>query len=145
MSYKVEKVPSPRTIVGTRAHWDEHTQSLYYNDVEGVIFRYDYNENKVYSATVDGEPVIGFIIPVANSTKTSALDEYALGLGRRVGIVHWDGVSPKATIGPIAFEVEGGKQNPDGNFITRFNAAKADPVGRYVLLNLEQQLNFIYE
>ncbi|XP_031628871.1 regucalcin-like [Contarinia nasturtii] len=125
MSFKVEKVPSTRTIVGTRAHWDELTQSLYYNDVEGTIFRYDYKENKVYSATVDGEKVVGFIIPVANATKTSAKDEYALGLGRRVGIVHWDGVSNRALLGPIAFEVEGDKQN------NRFNAAKACPLGRF--------------
>lgn len=125
MSYKVEVLPSPQTIVGTRAHWDVHAQSLYYNDVEGSILRYDYKENKVYSATIDGESVIGFIIPVANTTKTCEYDEYALGLGRRVGIVHWDGKSPKAAIGPIAFEVEEGKAN------NRFNAAKADPVGRF--------------
>ncbi|XP_055296415.1 regucalcin-like [Sitodiplosis mosellana] len=125
MSFKVEAIPSPKTVIGTRCHWDEHTQSLYYNDIEGVIFRYDYKENKVYSATIDGEPSIGFMIPVANCTKTCELDEYALGLGRRVGIVHWDGLSTKAIIGPIAFEVEQEKEN------NRFNAAKADPVGRF--------------
>lgn len=125
MAFKVEVIPSPKTVIGTRCHWDEYTQSLYYNDIDGVIFRYDYQENKVYSATIDGESTIGFIIPVANTTKTSELDEYALGLGRRVGIVHWDGLSNKAIIGPIAFEVEREKDN------NRFNAAKADPVGRF--------------
>lgn len=125
MAFKVEVIPSPKTVIGTRCHWDEHMQSLYYNDIEGVIFRYDYKENKVYSATIDGESTIGFIIPVANTTKTCEFDEYALGMGRRVGIVHWDGISSKAIIGPIAFEVEQGKDN------NRFNAAKADPVGRF--------------
>lgn len=46
--------------------------------------RYDFNENKVYSATIDGEPIISFIIPVANQS-----DQYAVGIGRRVGIVQW--------------------------------------------------------
>lgn len=126
MTYKVKVLPSPKSLCGTRAHWDEHHQSLYYCDVHGgSIFRYDYNAEKTYSATVDDEHVVAFIIPVANTTKTSDYDEYALGLGRRVGIVHWDGVSAKAVIGPIAFEVEENKEN------NRWNAAKADPVGRF--------------
>lgn len=103
-------------------HWDEATQSLYYNDIygkEASILRYDYKENKVYSAKVDGEPVVSFIIPVANTT-----DQYAIGIRKRVGIVEWDGVSPKAKLGPIAFEVD----EDDNN---RFNDAKADPIGRY--------------
>lgn len=126
MTFKVKVLPSPKSLCGTRAHWDEHYQSLYYCDVHGgSIFRYDYNAEKTYSATVDDEHVVAFIIPVANTTKTSDYDEYALGLGRRVGIVHWDGVSAKAVIGPIAFEVEENKEN------NRWNAAKADPVGRF--------------
>lgn len=128
MPFKVEVLPSPKSIIGEGPHWDEHTQSLYYNDIQGAtILRYDYDENKVYSATVDGESSIGFIIPVANITKTSDYDEYALGLGRRVGIVHWDGKSSRAAIGPIAFEVE----DEHDKVNNRFNDAKADPVGRF--------------
>lgn len=96
---------------------------MYYTDIygkEASILRYDYKENKVYSAKIDGESVVSFIIPVANQT-----DQYAVGIGSRVGIVHWDGVSPQAKLGPVAFEVnENSKTN-------RFNDAKADPIGRF--------------
>lgn len=121
MPFEVELVPSPRTRVGTRCHWDDASQSLYYCDVygnESAILRYDFNENKVYAAGIDGESVTPFIIPVANSS-----NEFAVGLGRRAGIVQWDGKSPKATLKSIAFEVDSDKSN------NRFNAAKADPAG----------------
>ncbi|XP_055326181.1 regucalcin-like [Sitodiplosis mosellana] len=128
MSFKVEAVPSPKSILGEGPHWDEQLQSLFYNDIYGTeasILRYDFKENKTYSAKIDGEKIVGFIIPVANTTKTCELDEYAVGICRRVGIVHWDGKSPKALLGPIAFEVEDDKPE------NRFNDAKADPVGRF--------------
>lgn len=115
MSFKVEVLPSPKSELGEGPHWDEHTQSLYYVDIygkESSILRYDYKENKVYSAKIDREPVVSFIIPVAN-----AVDQYAVGIGRRVGIVTWDGFSPKAKLGPIAFEID----EPSTN---RFNDAK---------------------
>lgn len=47
---------------------------------------------------------------------------------RRVGIVHWDGISSRAVIGPIAFEVD---EHEDDKTENRFNDAKADPVGRF--------------
>lgn len=122
MSFKVELVQSPKSDLGEGPHWDEASQSLYYNDIygdEASILRYDYQENQVYTAKIDGEPVVSFIIPVANTT-----DQFAVGIGRRVGIVQWDGVSPKAKLGPIAFEVDEVETN-------RFNDAKADPVGRF--------------
>lgn len=123
MGYKVEVVKtSPKSELGEGPHWDEMSQSLFYNDIYGTeasILRYDFNENKVYSAKIDGEPIVSFIIPVANT-----IDQYAVGIGRRVGIVQWDGKSTKAKLGPIAFEVDEEKTN-------RFNDAKADPVGRF--------------
>lgn len=124
MPFKVEVVPSsPKTMLGEGPHWDETHQSLFYNDIYGKdasIFRYDFNEDKVYSATIDLEdPVVGFIIPHANCT----LDEYVIGIGKRVGVVHWDGVSTKAILGQIVFELDEDKNN-------RINDAKADPIGR---------------
>lgn len=122
MSFKVELIPSPKSALGEGPHWDEIKQSLFYNDIygkEASILRYDFNENKVYSATIDHEPVVSFIIPHANTT----MDEYALGIGLRVGIVHWDGITSKATLGQIAFELDEDKNN-------RINDAKADPAGR---------------
>lgn len=128
MTFKVEVLPSSKSDLGEGPHWDEKTQSLYYVDIYGKgesILRYDYKENKVYSATIDGEQVVSFIIPVANTT-----DQYAVGIRKRVGIVEWDGVSPKAKLGPIAFEVD----EDDNN---RFNDAKADPMGRFYGINLQ--------
>lgn len=97
--------------LGEGPHWSQEHQSLYYNDIYGdkaSILRYDFKENKVYSAKIDGEPIVGFIIPVTSN-------EFAVGLDRRVGIVHWDGVSSKANLVRIAFEVEDKSKN------TRFN------------------------
>lgn len=123
MSFNVEVVPSPKTLVGTRTHWDADQQSLYYCDVygnESALLRYDFNENKVYAAGIDGEPVTPFVIPVANTT-----DKFAVGLGRRLGIAKWNGKSPKATLVSIPFEVDGDRST------NRFNAAKADPAGLF--------------
>ncbi|KAG4068206.1 hypothetical protein HA402_008847 [Bradysia odoriphaga] len=123
MQFSVELIPSPRTRVGTRCHWDVASQSLYYCDVNGndsAILRYDYKEDKVYAAGIAGEIVTPFVIPIADTT-----NDLAVGLGRRVGRVEWDGKSPKATLKGIVFEVDSDKP---GN---RFNAAKADPAGRF--------------
>lgn len=137
MSFKVEVVPSPKTLVGTRTHWDEDQQSLYYCDVygnESALLRYDFNEDKVYTAGIDGETVTPFVIPVANTA-----DQFAVGLGRRVAIVKWDGKSPKATFESLTFEVDSDKSR------NRLNAAKADPTGlcgfNFIVLIL---LNFFH-
>jgi len=124
-TYKVEIVPSPISVIGEGPHWDAETQSLYYNDIYGnqaSILRYDYKENKTYTATIDGEPVVSFIIPVAGTK-----NEFAIGIGRRVGVVQWDGKSPKAKLVRIALEVENGPEFKTN----RFNDAKADPTGRF--------------
>lgn len=79
--------------------------------------------NNLHNQSIlDQEPVVSFIIPVENST-----DEFAVGIGRRIGIVRWDGRSAKATLLRIALEVE-----PETRYKTnRFNDAKADPRGRF--------------
>ena len=53
MEYKVEQVPSPISVIGEGPHWDIKRQNLYYNDIYGrTIHRYDYSENKVYTAKI---------------------------------------------------------------------------------------------
>lgn len=121
MSFKVEVIKSPKTLVGTRTHWDTQKQSLYYCDVygnESSLLRYDYNEDNVYTAGIDGETVVPFVIPVVRNA-----DEFVVGVKNKVGLVNWDGKSDKAVLNSIVFEVEKDKN-------TRFNAAKADPSGR---------------
>lgn len=148
-SYKVEVLSSPESDIATRAHWDIGSQRLFYVDIynnNSSLLCYDYAENKTYSATIgllynhrkwwhsflneffirayiDNEPVVAFIIPVENTT-----DEFAVGIGRRVGIVRWNGRTPKATLLRIALEVE---TNDDRFKTNRFNDAKADPRGRF--------------
>lgn len=78
-------------------------------------------ENKSYGATIDGESYVSFIIPVAGT-----IDQFAVGLRRRVGVIQWDGKSSKAKLLRIAFEVEQSDEFKDNVL----NDGKADPCGR---------------
>lgn len=54
-AYKIEVLPSPTSQIGEGPHWDSDSQSLYYNDIystDGSVHRYDYAENKTYSAKI---------------------------------------------------------------------------------------------
>lgn len=122
---KIEQLPSPRSKCGEGPHWDEYSQSLYYIDIEGLdasILRYDYNENKTYSANVDDVPLMTFVLPIENAT-----NEFLVGGRRTAKVISWDGKSPKGEFVRDAFEVE-----TDSYYDTnRFNDAKCDPVGRF--------------
>lgn len=117
---------SPKSVIGEGPHWDEESQSLYYVDIFGTeysVLRYCPMENKTYGATIDGEPVVSFIIPLEGRK-----NQFAVGIGQRVGIIKWNGKSRKAKLSRIALEVEN-CPGPEyrGN---RFNDGKADPHGR---------------
>lgn len=71
---------------------------------------------------IDGEKVIAFVIPVHGTT-----DQFALGVGRRIIVVSWDGKSPIAKLVRTVGEVELEDSYQDN----RFNDAKADPTGRF--------------
>lgn len=123
VAYKVEPILSPKSTLGEGPHWDAEKQSLYYVDIlknEFSIHRYDLGENKTYSAIVEGESYVSFIIPLAETT-----DQFAVGIRRRVGVIQWDGKSAEAKVLRIVFEVE--QSEPDN----AFNDAKADPAGRF--------------
>uniref|UniRef100_A0A1L8DLY9 Regucalcin n=1 Tax=Nyssomyia neivai TaxID=330878 RepID=A0A1L8DLY9_9DIPT len=120
---EVEQLPAPLTNLGEGPHWDWKTQNLYYCDIYGgTINRYNYAENKTYSATVEKEPVISFIIPVEGNDL-----EFAIGIGRRVGIVTWDGKAATAKVTRLVGQVE---QDDPKYKTNRFNDAKCDPKGR---------------
>lgn len=119
--YEIEVLPSPACIMGEGPHWDIDRQSLYYNNIYGgTILRYDYSENKVYEARIDGEDVIAFIIPVKDT-----VDQFIIGTGKSITLISWDGKSKKAkklkTVGAVE------KDLPDN----RFNDAKCDPRNRF--------------
>jgi gluconolactonase len=123
-SYKVEVVESsPISVLGEGPHWDEQSQSLFYNDIYGdkqSISRFSYNENKTYNAVIPGHPVISFIIPV-HDTK----DQFIVGSGKKIVLIQWDGKSSQASVVKTVGEVE--PDLPEN----RFNDAKCDPFGRF--------------
>lgn len=122
VEYKVEQLPTPKVVLGESPHWDAHSQNLYFvNIAGGDVFRYDAMENKTYGARIGGQEHVSFIIPVAETT-----DQFAVGLRRQVGVIQWDGRSPKAQLLRIAFEVEQSDEFKDNVF----NDGKADPIGR---------------
>lgn len=76
----------------------------------------------MYKAKVQGEELVSFIIPV-EGTK----DQFAVGCGRRVLIVQWNGVSKTAKTIKTLFEVEMDNDRYKGN---GFNDGKCDNHGR---------------
>ncbi|XP_017463957.1 PREDICTED: regucalcin-like [Rhagoletis zephyria] len=122
MSYKLEELPNSHGLLGEGPHWDIETQSLYFVDIDNAkLFRYDYEQNKTYSAIVEGENLASFIIPVDGES-----GKFAVGCGRRVAVVAWDGVSPSAKVERIAYSVQPGDEFSSN----RINDGKADPRGR---------------
>lgn len=125
-SFKVERLPVPRSILGEGPHWDIDTQSLYYADIEKIelpLYRYDYAENKTYSAKLIGaEGKVSVIIPVEGQP-----NRFLITMDCKVGIIEWDGKSPEAKFIKMLTAVE---QTPE--FKThRINDAKVDPFGRF--------------
>lgn len=123
MNFEIETVPDSANGMSEGPHWDNATQSLYYVDINsGTILRYSNIENKVYRAKVEGEQFASFIIPVEGSC-----NEFAVGCGRKVKIVEWDGTSKTARVIKTLFQVEMDDCRYTGN---RFNDAKCDSRGR---------------
>lgn len=118
----MEKLPSPRSTVGEVPHWDDYTRSLYYIDINGIdssLLRYDYDENRVYRATVDGAPSLLFLLPIKCTE-----NQFLVGMDRKAVIVKWDGRSPKAVKIRTLFEVDCGTSNV-------LNDVKIDLFGRF--------------
>ncbi|XP_967668.2 uncharacterized protein LOC656019 [Tribolium castaneum] len=107
--------------VGTRIHWDEQTQNLYYVDVPtSTIYRYRPSTDEITQAQVGNEP-LAFAFPVDGKT-----DFFIAGLGRKIVLLKWDGESESVcsctTIAEVDREPHLAKN--------RLNGAKVDPYGR---------------
>lgn len=103
-------------------HWDPESHSLYYIDIHDYdpsLLRYDYYENRVYRATIDGARTLLFLLPI-ECTK----DQFLVGIDRTAVIAKWDGRSPKATVIQSLFEVDCGTSNV-------INDIKTDERGRF--------------
>lgn len=122
MPYQIEALTDSHAELGEGPHWDIATQNLYFVDINaGLLMRYDYEQNKIYRSKIEGESLASFVIPVEGFSK-----KFAVGCGRRVLIVNWDGISTTAKVDRVLFEVQPGDQF-SGN---RLNDGKCDPMGR---------------
>lgn len=122
MGYHVERLPSPRNTVGEVPHWDVKTRSLYYIDIAGynsTLLRYDYDENKVYQAHIDGAATLLFLLPIK-----CAKDYFLVGIDLKAVIVYWNGRTKKATVIRTLFEVNEKSSNV-------INDIKTDEYGRF--------------
>lgn len=118
--YSVEQLPSPLSQLGEGPVWDADTQSLYYVDIMGAaILRYDYAENKTYSATIDDVTPISMIILIQGKP-----GQYVLGVGNKLTLVSWDGRSEKAKFVKHVYDLGESEKH------VRFNDGKVDPQGR---------------
>ncbi|XP_040168810.1 regucalcin-like [Anopheles arabiensis] len=118
-SYRVAAIP-PYTELGEGPHWDIARQSLYYVSLtDALIYRWDYREGKVYSASIDGIRFATFIVPVKGRS-----DCFVIGDTIRLLVIRWDGKASKATI-----VRELACLGPD-HVDNRFNDGKVDPWGR---------------
>lgn len=106
-------------------HWNPKTQSLYYvnintRDYLSSLHRYDYDENRVYTATIDGARTLLFLLPIKYTT-----DQFLIGIDRTAVIARWDGRSPNVTVDQPLFELDCGLSK---NVI---NDIKTDERGRF--------------
>lgn len=90
------------------------------------IHRYSLDDKKLYSARIPGVKAIGFIYPV-NCTNRNNL--FAIGNGRNVSLITWDGISNQAQpVGPQKLF------SLDSNIpTTGTDIVAADPYGRFYL------------
>lgn len=96
-------------------HWDAEKRSLFYADLfSQELVRYSYDENKIYTTTVDGVSMTGFFMPVDGSDF-----EYIVGTNTTTILIHWNGCSPKATkvrdLFNIPASINTGLAGPAGN------------------------------
>lgn len=81
--------------------WDDESQSLYLGDaLSGLIYRFDYKENKVCTATADGLSIPTFLVPVRNSST-----HFVASAGSSLVVVEWDGRSNRATVVDTVFSL----------------------------------------
>ncbi|XP_035777401.1 regucalcin-like [Anopheles albimanus] len=117
---EVEVLPGPFLQLGEGPHWDIESQSLYYVCIlSGTLLRYDWKENKTYSAAIEGTTYASFVIPVKGQR-----GKFAVGSGTRLLLVRWDGQSASATIDRVLTDL--GPEEADH----RFNDGKVDEQGR---------------
>lgn len=84
--------------------------------------RYDHRENRVYSARIKNRTFTTFIIPIKCKK-----NQFAVGIGRSIEIIQWDGYSAEAEVIRTVINIE----PSDFYKFNVFDDAKADPYGRF--------------
>lgn len=127
---KISEIKGNKVDLAAWPVWDDHTQSLYFIDFlsnasqKSAIYRYSYRNGIVYSASIPGAQTVGFVYPVREGCKECS-DLFAVGSGRDIIFIKWDGKSPQAqVVGQKLFSIE--PDNPKGHT----NIAVADRHGR---------------
>lgn len=87
-----------------------------------VINRYDMRKNRIYSATLDGNEVPSFLIPLKNRP-----NHFACGIERTVKVIKWNGRDRIATVMKPLFGVEQSKKYTKN----LWNMAKASPSHKF--------------
>lgn len=122
-------------MIGVSPFYDAEKNSMIYLDAAGSfafkpeIFRHDLATNVTKKAKIDGLPIntkLGFVIPFKGSD-----DLYAIGAGRDLIVVQWDGESDEAKLLCTQFEIE----PIETNFL---HLAHTDPWGRFWTESLRQ-------
>ncbi|CAG9859541.1 unnamed protein product [Phyllotreta striolata] len=122
MNYEFVPI-SEQLDCGTRIHWDEATQKLYFVDLpNSTVYRYTPADKKLTKAKVGryNEPLT-FMFPVGGSET-----KFIAGIGRKFAFVEWDGESPEVPNYAVIAEVE----NEPELLKNRLNGGKVDPWGR---------------
>lgn len=98
--------------------WDDETCSLYFGDIFGnLLFRYSFEEDKVYETTVNGVIAPSFFMPIRGVS-----DRYLVGVNGSAVKIKWDGRSSKASIDNVMFSAPAGELintafiEPNGDF-----------------------------
>lgn len=119
--------------IGKAPHWDASSKSLYFVDMASPsekLFRYDFTENRIYSAGIANETgLAGFIIPIEGRK-----DKFAVALGSSVKVVKWDGKSPQAEVYCTQLELDSDIKT------NRITISKADPKGRLYIGTMRTNL-----
>lgn len=101
---------APETNLSLSVIWDDCTQSVYYiefhpNYQQPAIFRYDNEEDKTYSAYIDGYAGPAFILPISQKCDKYK-NLFLVGLHKFTRIIEWDGRSTVARVVSTVFDIE---------------------------------------
>lgn len=124
MEYEIIEV-NQNLKLGDAPHWHEPWGSWIYTDILGeeyCLFRYDYHEERLYSAGIEGASMASFIVAIKGEENF-----FLVGIDRKVIIIEWDGISTMASIHRDLYNLE---QNDEYYGMNHIHCAKADSKGR---------------